>query len=164
MQSGTAIGLLVGGAVLILAAAPRAATVPGMPAQPAPGGALNPFNWFSGAMSQPQQQQAPQAGAMPAYSPTPTAGSQGGGGQSPRTEDANYTSPYGTGMGSQAYGSPSFQNASYTQPQSPSSYSPMYGTPYGYAGYGGWGAGTGGYQNASYNTGSSGAYSPSYSA
>lgn len=142
MQSGTAIGILVGGAVLILAASPRpqALAAPGggtYPLQPAPGGALNPFNWFSGAMQQPQQQQQqpqqqqqqlPQAQAMPAGS--------GYNGQSPRMENASYSpsqSPYQSAsqspynqqayspMGSPAYGSPSFQQASY----SPSYYTPQ---------------------------------------
>lgn len=65
MKSGTAIGLLVGGAVLILAAKPSAAALaPYGAAQPLPGGALNPLNWFSGALN--PQAAAPNIFTQPA--------------------------------------------------------------------------------------------------
>jgi hypothetical protein len=118
MQTGTALGLLVGGAVLLLAVAPpRAATVNAagqpMPAAPAPGGMLNPLNWFGGGggslgsqiFGQPQQPaQLPPGGYYPAQ--TPAA-------QSPRFSNAGY-SPYG-GPGAYspaAYQSPAAQSPS----------------------------------------------------
>lgn len=72
MKSGTAIGLLVGGAVLLLATSRRAPAAAGQPTvYPNAGGALNPFNWFgangSGAMIQPSQIFGPSANAAPMY-------------------------------------------------------------------------------------------------
>jgi len=53
METGTALGLLVGGAVLLLSVAPaRAAQFDSqgnyVPPAPAPGGNFNPLNWFGG--------------------------------------------------------------------------------------------------------------------
>jgi len=134
MESGTAIGLLVGGAILILAARPR--TNAAGQVLPGPGGSINPLNWFGAQQQAPAApMNFPQAPAQPASSPA----------ASPRFSNANYTgaqSPYNqqaySPMGSPAYGSPSFQQASYSPSYSPSG---------------------GGYQYAA-NTNSSAAYSP----
>jgi hypothetical protein len=104
MQSGTAIGLLVGGAVLLLAVTPhqaQAISAGGVPAQH-PGGVLNPFNWFAPAaqnpnaiFQQPQLAPAPQSYRSPAYN-------QPGGYQ-----NANF-SPYAT---PNVYSSPAYTGA-----------------------------------------------------
>lgn len=152
MQSGTAIGLLVGGAVLLLAVAPPRQPVIGANGQPvaAPGGSLNPFNWFGQSAANPfaaqQQQQIPQqqpqsyaapnnggfqnAGYSQAGSPYVSPGGYTPGGQAYQTTaNTQYGQPVSqayqttanTQYGSPA-GSPSFQNAGY----SPAGSSPQY--------------------------------------
>ena len=168
MENGTAVGLLIGGAVLILAASPKPQAVNGVP-QVAPGGYLNPFNWLSGALRAPAQPTGPgyqqvspgipqtsspaapynarQAGYSPAASPA---------GASP----AGYSpsSPYGSPPASPAY-----QNANYSPygtalpVASPAAYSPggAYSPSYGNGG---------GYQSAAYSPSYSPGGSPVYSA
>lgn len=74
MKSGTAIGLLVGGAVLLMATSKNASAgygATGANAYPHAGGALNPLNWFggagSGAVIQPSNIFGPSANAAPLY-------------------------------------------------------------------------------------------------
>jgi hypothetical protein len=114
MQTGTAIGLLVGGAVLLLAASPRIpagqtlATAP-----PAPGGNANPWNWLR-SLTAPAAAAPFQPGQAPAYGaqlynpqlsmPVPSVGggfqNVGYGGTSPY-----YSPAYGAGnYGDQNYG------------------------------------------------------------
>jgi hypothetical protein len=126
MKSGTAIGILVGGAVLLLATAPRRAAAPGQGTiYPNPGGAINPLNWFggagSGALMQPgnifgQQQSASpafpyQGNGAPALTQNngllqPSYGNYGSGGNfipvNYNTGSAAY-SPAGSGYGADEY-------------------------------------------------------------
>jgi hypothetical protein len=155
MKTGTAIGLLVGGAVLLLAAKPRApgyAPAPGtMPGQQ-PGGMLNPFNWFGAGGGQNLQSQIfGQPGAAPyapaaAYSPyamgimsgqsfLPGAGApanyapaQPAYAQQPGLIPATYTPPAATGLyDTGGFGTGGYQTASYATPAAPFS-SPQYVT------------------------------------
>ena len=84
MKSGTAIGLLVGGAVLLMAtskanASGGTATGAGN-VYPHAGGALNPLNWFgatgSGAAIQPSNMFGPSANAAPMYQIPSNPGAQ----------------------------------------------------------------------------------------
>lgn len=129
MKNGTAIGLLVGGAVLLVAAQKNRAVAVAAGAQPRTGGALNPFNWlgvdYTGA---PTAGYSPQgyAGSMPNQIQPPawSAGQQ----------YINYTPSqtpngyqYGGFSPSLAYDGGGFQNANYYPGQSPGGYQ--------YAGY-----------------------------
>lgn len=156
MRTGTAVGLLVGGAVLLLAvskphpaaaAVPGAAagTVPGAGAYAYPGGAINPLNWFG--------QQGNYAPA--AYTPGQSMLANPNGAFSQPAQPggyqyANYNSPQnGLSPPPTAGQSPGYyQNAAYTTPptagQSPAYYSAAYATPP-TAGAGG------GYQSAAYS-------------
>lgn len=107
MKSGTAIGLLVGGAVLLLATAPRGAVArPGAAA----GGSLNPLNWFGSGQAaagqqvanpfanifgggQQQQQQYAPAYQSPTYQPalTPLGYSYAGSGYGADDYAAGYS-------------------------------------------------------------------------
>lgn len=99
MKTGTAIGLLVGGAVLILAAKPSTSAASpygttGTGTTALPGGALNPFNWFNGSMSNPtgsgaiQPSMTPNGGLL-----QPSSYYGGGGGGIFGTPSANLAQP-----------------------------------------------------------------------
>lgn len=114
MENGTAVGLLVGGAVLLLAVAPRrpGTTLPNGQPAPAAGGVLNPWNFLQSnsnpfrQASQPPLFPIPQPGSTPAYAqnpgyqnigytPSPGASDAPWGAWTPNGNDTQ--NPYGTG-------------------------------------------------------------------
>lgn len=104
MESSTAIGLLVGGAILILATKPRPVAGAPLPA-PAPGGNWNPLNWFSGSSSDPFSNifgaEQPAQLPAPVYQPSNNVYSPG---NAPAIDYAQYGSyAYPGAGGSTAY-------------------------------------------------------------
>lgn len=155
MQTGTAVGLLVGGAVLLLSVSKPRVAVPGAaPAAQYAGGALNPFNWF-GQQQQAAPAQTPAGMYMPQRQPALAPGySYAGGNQapmsppySPSLSPYNAADPYpydtGGGIGSPAnFAYPvmtpagGFQSMAYMSPASSgayrdASYSPAASSPAG---------------------------------
>lgn len=141
MKTGTTIGLLVGGAVLILAAAPRRGqlnpqTGQVMPGQAAPFGMLNPFNWFSGMGAGVPAGVVPEIPNGAQFAP-PSGFQQAG--YSPALSQANFNgfSPYQGGggftpdsgmFGSPAGGTPTYQGGYQQVASSPNwgGYSPNF--------------------------------------
>jgi hypothetical protein len=132
MKTGTAVGLLVGGAVLILAAAPKK-PVAGQVATPAPGGALNPFNWFGNAgAGQPSlasqifgNSYNPNGGYSPA-TPYQIPASQTpnfGWGRAPTQAETNYNNQVMQQVGN-GY-TPGYNPASYTPPANAAGFYPV---------------------------------------
>lgn len=112
MKSGTAIGLLVGGAVLILAAKPSTAATAGQggsgASAPLVGGALNPLNWFNGSLSHPAAPNIFAPASVPYmppaanYNPAATGGLLAPGGFNMASLSPAY-SPANTGLLSPGY-------------------------------------------------------------
>lgn len=154
MQTGTALGLLVGGAVLLLATRqPRAAAIgPNGQPLPSPLNALNPFNWFQQQPAvNPAQIFGPQQQSYaPAYSPYQQQ--QGGfqnAGYSPYGSPGGYSPAGYSPAGYSPYGSPGgYQSAAYSPSGSPGGYQYAAWSPgTGYSPYGTYGGGSPSYNN-----------------